>query len=48
VHDRDPEVVADEELLPWARYQDSDRPRVPVAGSVIAGERTLVAPPSMS
>src|SRR5687767_13438738 len=37
-----------EELDPWARYQDIDRVRVPVAGSAIDGDRMLVLPPSMS
>src|SRR6185503_8130099 len=33
---------------PCARYQDRDSVSVPLAGNVIAGERTLVVPPSMS
>src|SRR5689334_7985319 len=37
-----------EAFEPWARYQDSDRFSVPVTGRVMAGERTLVTPPSMS
>jgi hypothetical protein len=38
---------ADEELVPCARYQDSERVSVPVAGSVMAGDRTLVVPPRL-
>src|SRR5262245_54973866 len=37
-----------DELDPCARYHDRDRLRVPVEGSVMAGERMLVVPPSMS
>ncbi len=39
---------AEDEFEPCARYQDSESVSVPVAGSVIAGDRTLVMPPSMS
>ena len=37
-----------DELLPCARYQDSDSVSVPVDGSVICGDRIEVTPPSMS
>src|SRR5688572_28412825 len=33
-------------LLPWPRYHDRARFRVPPAGRVIAGERTEDVPPS--
>jgi hypothetical protein len=39
---------ADEEFEPWARYHDRDTFRVPVDGKRMAGERTLVMPPSIS
>ena len=39
---------ADDEFEPWARYHDRDRFSVPVLGSVIAGERMDVVPPSIS
>src|SRR5262245_21031098 len=37
-----------DELLPCARYQDSDSVSVPVDGSVITGDRIEVLPPSTS
>src|SRR5262245_31777234 len=37
-----------DEFDPCARYQDRDKVSVPLAGNVMAGERMLVVPPSMS